>query len=213
MLIKNLNAMFKDIELKLEELSRLSIVKERQKTLQPLVDYLVKKISSHEDVKLNFICTHNSRRSQFSQVWAKVISQKFGFDIESYSGGTETTAFNPRVVDSLKRFGFQIPAAEGENPKYKIEFSHGFTPIIGFSKRYDDTVNPTKSFAAVMTCSHADDNCPFIPGCESRIALNYEDPKAFDGTNQESEKYDERSKQIASEMIYVFNLVNEALNR
>lgn len=55
-----------------------------------------------------------------------------------------------------------------------------------------------------MTCSEADGGCPFIAGAERRIALTYEDPKAFDNTPQQAEKYWERSVQIATELYYVF---------
>ena len=73
-----------------------------------------------------------------------------------------------------------------------------------FSKLYDDASNPDADFAAVMTCSEADKNCPYIPGAESRIQLLYDDPKEFDGTAEETEKYDERASQIAAELFYFF---------
>ena len=59
-----------------------------------------------------------------------------------------------------------------------------------------------------MTCDHADENCPFIPGCDVRLPIRYEDPKAFDDTPLEAEKYDERSLQIANEMFYAFKNIN-----
>ena len=58
-----------------------------------------------------------------------------------------------------------------------------------------------------MTCSHADENCPLIPGAEKKISLMYEDPKLFDRTILEKEKYRERSLQIATEMKYVFSKI------
>jgi arsenate reductase len=76
-----------------------------------------------------------------------------------------------------------------------------------FSKLFDDAINQFDHFAAVMTCDHADENCPFIPGTEQRISVQYADPKAFDGTSEEAARYDERSFQIASEMFYVFSKI------
>ena len=67
--------------------------------------------------------------------------------------------------------------------------------------------NPEKDFAAVMTCSHADEHCPFIPGATARIALTYDDPKDFDDTPLESEKYRERVMQIGREILYAFSQV------
>ena len=60
-----------------------------------------------------------------------------------------------------------------------------------------------------MTCSHADENCPFIPGAEIRIPVRYDDPKAFDGTDLMEAKYLERSKEIATEMLYVFSKIRK----
>ena len=58
-----------------------------------------------------------------------------------------------------------------------------------------------------MSCSQADRNCPLVPGCAARIALPYDDPKDFDGTDREAAMYDERCRQIAREMLFVFSQV------
>ncbi|WP_134199211.1 protein-tyrosine-phosphatase [uncultured Algoriphagus sp.] len=178
---------------------------ERKAVLEVLISYIQSKLDQGQDVNLNFICTHNSRRSQFSQIWAKTAADLHGIPANCYSGGVEVTAFNDRAVSSLKRSGFRISYKEnGSNPIYSVFYSDESDPIIAFSKVFDDPANDALHFAAVMTCDHADENCPFIPGTERRIPVRYEDPKAFDGTDLEAEKYDERSLQIASEMLYVF---------
>jgi hypothetical protein len=46
-----------------------------------------------------------------------------------------------------------------------------------------------------------------VRGAEERIAITYEDPKSFDGTEREAEAYDERCRQIAREMLFVFSQV------
>ncbi|MDE0559589.1 protein-tyrosine-phosphatase [Algoriphagus sp. NF] len=178
---------------------------ERKAVLEVLISYIQSKLDQGQDVNLNFICTHNSRRSQFSQILAKTAADLHGIPANCYSGGVEVTAFNDRAVSSLKRSGFRISFKEnGSNPIYSVFYSDESDPIIAFSKVFDDPANDALHFAAVMTCDHADENCPFIPGTERRIPVRYEDPKAFDGTDLEAEKYDERSLQIASEMLYVF---------
>lgn len=182
-----------------------SIPVERKRILKELIDFGKHQISEGKKIQLNFICTHNSRRSQFSQIWAETAAAFFGINASCYSGGVEVTEFNPRAVASLKRSGFEINFKGNKNPKYDVQYAPGHPPLEMFSKIYDDPVNPEKDFAAIMTCSHADENCPFIPGATRRIALNYEDPKAYDGTAIEAEKYDERSGQIATELFYVFS--------
>lgn len=198
------SSLFPELEEKIEALRTLPISQERKEILKPLIDFIQDRRDKKEPVKLNFICTHNSRRSQLGQIWAQAISAHYGISTECFSGGTEATAFFSNAINALKRAGFRIEASSGENPKVKVQFSENAEPILCFSKLYDSEENPAKDFAAVMTCSHADENCPFIPGSSGRIPLDYKDPKEFDGTPHADEKYDERSNQIGSEMIYVF---------
>lgn len=186
-----------------------SISAQRKEEIQPFIDYLQRKLDAKESIKLNFICTHNSRRSQFSQLWARVAAHHFNIPIESYSGGVEITAFNERAVASIKRFGFEVSGDSSSNPHYLVNYSNDAPSIEMYSKLYDDANNPQGSFAAIMTCSHADENCPYIPGCDKRIPVRYEDPKEFDDTPSEANKYDERSCQIATEMFYVFSKLDK----
>ena len=176
----------------------------REDLLRPLQDYLSQKIKQKSQINLNFICTHNSRRSQLSQFWAKVMGDFYGLDINSFSGGIEVTSCSEQTISSIRRMGFKVSNPGGENPHYKVNYSEGKVPLILFSKIYDDSPNPKTHFAAVMNCDHAEKNCPFIPGAEKRISLYYEDPKAFDNTEKEAIMYDKRSLEIATEMKYVF---------
>lgn len=182
------------------------ISSDRKKVLKKISGYVTEKRDQNESTKLIFICTHNSRRSHFCQVWSAVLAEYLGLaNIETYSGGTEATALHPNAVGALKRSGFEIENPGGENPRYKIYFDENEEPLICFSKTFDDPANPQENFAAVMTCSDADENCPFVPGAERRISLPYQDPKQADGTPQEKETYDERCRQIATEMWYLMS--------
>jgi protein-tyrosine phosphatase/arsenate reductase len=181
---------------------------ERRALLEKISIYIQNKQEHDQPVNLVYICTHNSRRSHFGQVWAAVAAAYYGFnDVNTFSGGTEATAFNPNAIEALKATGLDvIRETEGTNPIYKVQFGENhFTKC--FSKVYDDEVNPKSNFAAIMTCSDAEENCPFIPGVELRIGTTYDDPKAFDGTPQQDEKYLERSNQIALECLYIFSLI------
>lgn len=200
----------KKIEQQISSFKIEGISKERKVVLQPLIEYIQSKKDRNEEIRLNFICTHNSRRSHLSQVWAQTMALHFGIDkVFSYSGGTEATALFPKVAETLKKQGFEIGMLSIEdNPVYAISFDKNAHPVIGFSKTFDDAFNPASDFAAVMTCSHADENCPFIPGAEKRIPVTFEDPKAFDNTPQQDEKYMERSEQIATELCFVFSQIH-----
>ena len=97
------------------------------------------------------------------------------------------------------------------NPHYTFRSTDSDQSIELYSKLVDDPTNPKENFAAVMTCDHADKNCPTILGAECRIPIRYEDPKAFDDTPQEAAMYDLRSRQIATEMHYVMEKTKEEL--
>lgn len=186
------------------------ISQERRNELAALIDYIQTRRAEQQLVLLNFICTHNSRRSQFAQVWAQVAADFYQIPAHSFSGGVEVTACNERTIASLRRFGFEINSFGQENPKYQVKWHSQQREIVLYSKLFDDAANPDKGFAAVMTCSHADENCPFVPGCEKRISLPYEDPGSFDGQENESEMYDRRSKEIATEIFYAFSKIQQS---
>lgn len=186
------------------------IASERRGLLEEMAEYLLEKIASGKEIRLNFICTHNSRRSQFSQIWAQTAATYYGIEAFCYSGGVEVTAFNSRAIAAIKRDGFKVVQKEGDNPVCFVFFSEDADPIVAFSKVFDDAINATKEFAAVMTCDHADENCPFIPGAEKRFPLRFEDPKAFDDSPQEEQMYSERSRQIAAELFFLFKKVSKS---
>ncbi|SFJ23185.1 arsenate-mycothiol transferase ArsC [Olleya namhaensis] len=202
--------MFTEIEQLIKTLNTETISAQRKAVLQPLTDFIQGKVSKNQTIRLNFICTHNSRRSHLSQVWAQTIAYYFNIkNVFCYSGGTEATALFPMVAETLVNSGFKInPISKNENPVYSIKYADTEHPIIGFSKKLDDAFNPTSGFAAIMTCSQADGGCPFIAGAEKRIPITFEDPKAFDNTPQQAEKYTERSLQIATELYYIFSQIN-----
>lgn len=185
------------------------ISSERKIILNQLTLFIQTKKELNASIDLNFICTHNSRRSHIAQLWAQAAAAYYGIEnVRCFSGGTEATAFNPRAVKALQDAGFVIAKRkEGENPVYEARYSTDAEPVIAFSKTYNDPFNNTKDFAAIMTCSHADENCPLVLGASERIALTYNDPKEFDGTPQETEKYAERVHQIGTEIFYAFSRV------
>lgn len=183
---------------------------ERKADLKHIADYVSNK-SSAEPVCFIFICTHNSRRSHMSQIWAQIAAHLNGLkNVKTFSGGTEASAFNLRAVQALRNVGIDIvPQDTTSNPNYLVTFAQDAEKITAFSKKYSDTFNPQKEFCAVMTCSDADKACPVVIGAKERISLTYIDPKKFDNTDQERVKYAERCRQIAREMLYAFSLVDK----
>lgn len=185
------------------------ISSERKQDLEKLSQFISSKLKEKE-LNLIFICVHNSRRSHLSQVWAQISAHHFGYsNVHAYSGGTEETAMYPGVASSLISSGLEVlELSKNSNPVYAIKYASTAHPIIAFSKMYDHSFNPNENFGAVMVCSSADSNCPYISTAAARLLIPFEDPKIYDGTPEELEKYNERSHQIGRELLYVFSKVN-----
>lgn len=201
--------MFETLKKTISQLKAVEISSERKLVLQPLIDIIQSKKNQNQTIRLNFICTHNSRRSHLSQIWAQTLAYYFNIpNIYCYSGGTEATALFPKVAETLRNQGFQVyKIAEGINPIYAIQYSINEQSIIGFSKKYNDDFNPQNDFVAIMTCDNADEGCPIVVGAIERIPIKYTDPKQFDNTTMMDEKYIEKSMEIASELYYVMSLI------
>ncbi len=185
------------------------IPEERRKELAEIAQFVQAKVAAGAEAQVTFICTHNSRRSHLSQVWAQTAAAYYGIArFQAFSGGVEVTACNDRTVAALKRAGFAIASTPAEkNPVHLVKYSEQAEPIRSYSKLYDAPENPQEGFLAVMTCDHADANCPFVRGAAVRVPVHYLDPKVSDDTAAEAATYDERSRQIAREMFYMMSLV------
>jgi len=207
----NNNKLFPALENTINQLTSEfhTIPEERKETLKQLANFVQSKVNVGQKIYLNFICTHNSRRSHIAQLWAQAAAYYYKIpEVECYSGGTEATAFNPRAVKAMEKAGFVInKIQESDNPVYEVHFSDDVGPITAFSKKYDDPFNHTNDFAAVMTCSHADENCPLVSGASSRIVITYDDPKYFDNTPEETTKYKERVNEIGRDILFAFSQV------
>jgi len=183
---------------------------ERKKQLEQLTSFIRSRVKAEKPVSLTFVCTRNSRRSHMSQIWAGTAAVYYRIPrVHTYSGGTGSTAFNPRAVAAIRRAGFAvIKTTDDQNPVYHVFYSPRAMPFTCFSKVYNHAPNPKKDFCAVMTCDAAAKACPDVEGAADRVMVTYKDPKAFDGTDKEAQAYDERCAQIAREQLYLFSRVN-----
>lgn len=202
----------------LQKISSLSnefpaIPAQRQAVLCRLGDYLTAKERAGETARVVVICTHNSRRSHMGQLWLMAAAAHYGLHhVQAFSGGTEATAFNPRAVAAMRRAGFRIDMlGDGGNPTYRAAWDDAHDPILMWSKRFDEAVPPGLPFAAVMVCSEADEACPVVPGADARFSLPFNDPKHFDGTPLETEKYDEACHLIARDFAFAVHHAAKSL--
>ncbi len=190
-------------KVRIQEFDQIS--EDRKEQLKKVSKY----IKDHDHPQLIFVCTHNSRRSHFGQVWATIAAEYYGLvSAHFYSAGTEATAFHPNAIKALQKAGLHVQSAENEeNPIYLVSFEKD-SSIKGYSKTIEHESLPKSNFAAIMNCGHAEENCPFLPGADLRIPITYEDPKISDGTSKVEEVYDERCAQIARELFYMMNKVS-----
>ena len=199
------------IEKRLSEVDLISTP--RIHLLKAWAEEMAHEYNQVQKLNLLFICTHNSRRSQFAQAWGTAAAAYFGFkNIHSFSGGTEVTACHENTVKGLKSAGFKHPpVGREENTHYRFTATEPETEFVLYSKLYDDPANPQNRFFALMTCSSADQNCPFIPASIARIPLNYEDPKISDGQANEGQVYALRCAEIAREILFSFKLLKSLI--
>ncbi len=201
----------KDIFEKSIKKTKLDI--QREHLLENIANKIATTLKKEGKVNLNFICTHNSRRSQFSQVWAYYAMEYYGIkNGHSFSSGTAETAFHPNTIKALETCGFKFSLENfnHQNPKYLINYPNAEKAIVGFSKLVENPINNTP-FIAITTCGHADENCPVILEASARFHLPYVDPKASDGTEKEKDTYLQTSKLIAGEIGCLFKKVKELL--
>ena len=102
-----------------------AIPADRKLELQKVAQYIKSSLKKDKKANLIFICTHNSRRSHMSQLWAYAAASYYGIkSVENYSGGLEVTAFNQRSVTALTKAGFEITKqSEGTNPQYAVIYA------------------------------------------------------------------------------------------
>lgn len=182
---------------------------ERKMVLGEIATTIVTRLKTGQDANLTFICTHNSRRSHMSQIWAQTAAYHYGLNkVHAFSGGTEVTACNCRTITAMRSAGFSIKdATTGDNPVYLVQYAGERPPVRAYSKLYNADANPNEGFIALMTCSSADKSCPVVKGSIARYAIHYVDPRLCDDTPTETTAYNERCREIAREMFYIMSEV------
>jgi arsenate reductase len=108
-----------------------------------------------EIVKILFLCTGNSCRSQMAEGWARHLK---GDILEPYSAGTSAKGLDPRAVRAMAEAGVDISAQRSKTV--------ADLPPVGF-----DWV--------VTVCGHAAESCPVFPGRVRRMHAGFDDPPAL----------------------------------
>jgi arsenate reductase len=148
---------------------------ERKAALKEVAAFISGQLEHGKSPDVTFICTHNSRRSHLSQLWAQTAAWYYGLtNVTAYSGGTEVAACNIRTVRALRRAGFSIvQSSGGTNPVYLAQFSDTRPPVKMYSKLFQAEENPQKGFAALFCCDQAAASCPVVPKAALRLPILY----------------------------------------
>lgn len=207
----------------LEQLAASSteIGEEHREAGKVLAEWIARPLEPGQPRHLIVVCTGNSRRSILGSTMGNLAAAFSGLPhVHFHSGGTDPTAFNPRTIATLRRIGVEIEptgksAPRGEpqtaNPEYRIRWGDSSMEAVEFSKRYDDPSNPAEGFAALMVCDEADAGCPVVSGAALRLSMPFADPKAFDGTDEEAARYDERRDEIGRLLVWVMDQARRRL--
>lgn len=103
-------------------------------------------------LKVLFLCTGNSCRSQMAEGWARHLKSE---SIEAYSAGIETHGLNPNAVKVMAEAGVDIS-------------SHRSQLVCDFKDVAFDIV--------ITVCGHANEHCPLFPGNCKVIHVGFDDP-------------------------------------
>ena len=202
--------MYPEIELIISKLlfSFDSIPSPRKQKLIELAAQLKVALSCANELNLVFVCTHNSRRSHMGQLWGQLAAHYYGVNnVNSFSAGTEVTELNTNVIEMLQKVGCKVSTFQNvSNPAYLIEFGENQS-LTCFSKLMEHDANPKVDFFAIMMCTEAEANCPFIPGAIHRIGLPFEDPKVYDNTTMVSAAYLSTFEEIGLQILFLFNQI------
>ncbi len=183
-----------------------SISEKRKEVLTLIAKEIAHRRNQNQDVAITVVCTHNSRRSQLGEIWIETACQYYGIDgIKAFSGGTEVTAFNIRMVVALRHVGFHLHTEQpGDNPRYELTaLTSSARQHLLFSKTYNDPFNPQERFIAIIVCGEADEACPTVFGASARYSLPYLDPKEFDDTPFEHEAYLDKVEEMGIEFLFL----------
>ena len=103
-------------------------------------------------LKILFLCTGNSCRSQMAEGWAKALKTNL---IEAYSAGIEKHGMNPHAIKVMAEAGVDISQQYSKTPVELANLSFDYV---------------------VTVCGHADENCPVFPGTTRVVHAAFEDP-------------------------------------
>ncbi|MBS0001177.1 MAG: hypothetical protein KFF73_19490 [Cyclobacteriaceae bacterium] len=189
-----------------------SIPMERRFVLDEIADYIIGSSQFEGEASLVIIGSNNSTRSILAEAWAKAAAYYYGIsNIHVFSGGLNISSISTNAVIALEKAGFIVyKTRNGQNPPYEIKYSYNIPPVYIQSKKHNDTNNPKEGYGIIVVCPNADSNLSAMKGNNFRTSLYYFDPRAYDLAEDSLDQYLLRSREIATEMFYIFYRLKNA---
>jgi protein-tyrosine-phosphatase len=174
-----------------------------------VAQHIVRNLEARGQLTLVFGCTHNSRRSILSEVWAHVALAGVHPRLRALSAGSDPQGVAPGTLGALARAGFTISADEQRG----WVATAGDLRLALRSKRFADLELSDVGFGLVVNCSVLDESCPTVPGSFFRTPLIFDDPRAADGTLSADAAYDRCCAEIARTQFALADEVRAGLRR
>ena len=109
-------------------------------------------MADKQKLKILFLCTGNSCRSQMAEGWARPLKSD---QIEPFSAGIETHGLNPNAVQVMKEAG--------------VDISH-------HQSKHVDALKEIPFDFVITVCGHANENCPIFPRKAKVVHVGFDDP-------------------------------------
>jgi len=146
-----------------------------------------------DKLKVLFLCTGNSCRSQMAEGWTRHLK---GDVIEAYSAGIETHGLNPNAVKVMSEAGVDIS---------------------GHKSQHIDEFRDVRLDVVVTVCGHAHETCPFFPACCKVVHVGFGDPpkmaKELAAQGESEEEQLECYRKVRDEIKAFVETLPESLNR
>ncbi len=191
-----------------KRISEFDLIPEsRKKVLLQLSAYL--RYKETDPIDLLFVCADNSSVSIFSQVWAKVAGNFYGYpNVETHSAGIRQSNLAANIVYTLSSLGFDLfVVGDEENSKHYFVFDQRKNTCICRSKTLYHYSLPTKEFGVISNHIEADKIIENLKGAELRLLMPYTDPKFSDVSPIAQQEYHNCSNEIAREMLFAFSKI------
>ena len=139
-------------------------------------------------LKVLFLCTGNSCRSQMAEGWARHLKSDA---IDAYSAGIERHGLNPRAVQVMAEAGVDISRHQSKLLTDLKDIPFGYV---------------------VTVCGHANENCPVFPGTTRRIHVGFDDPPQLARDSRTEEEALSPYRRVRDQIKAFVQRLPEALN-